>query len=105
MKRFSLKKLVERVSGDLENHVEYIRYLWPDKEVSSRFKLLNFLSADWLRCDVGIVRSDIHRVRLYLDAMSELPEDISPEDFCHTVKAALKCVERAEKSAENLYRI
>lgn len=105
MKRFSFKKLVERVTGDLENHAEYVRYLWPDKEVSCRFKLLNFLSADWLRSEVNCVRSDIRRVRLYLEAMSELPEDISPEDFCRSVKAALKCVERAEKSADNLYRI
>lgn len=105
MKKGKWKRFFNRIADSIGAHIDFIRYFLHSKSYSTRFKILNNLSGDWLRCDIGHVTSAIHRIRLALEAVSWNPDDVTPEQYRRAVELALKHVGRAEQAADELYRI
>lgn len=104
-----IKSAIEKIAERVEIHSEFIRYLWPDKEISTRFKVLNFISADWLRHDVNSVRSDIYLIKLVLERLFDengnVREDIDTEVYKDLIKSIKHYVDRTEKHAFEMFTI
>ena len=91
-----------------ENHMEFIRWLWPAKWASMRFKILNFLSADWLRIRINDVRGGIYRVQMYDNVYrraAAFKETLSPEEMEKAFQLVCRELDRLEDAADELFKI
>lgn len=93
-----------KVRDKLSDHLDFIRYLWPAKWASARFKFLNFLSADWLRIRVNDVRGGIYRVQMYTNVY-RLKETPTPEEMEKAFQRICRELDRLEEAADELFKI
>lgn len=67
-------------------------------KVSTRFKILNLISAGWLRVGVGNARYKSHMVRLCLEAVNRYPEDVTQEQYRQWVSQALRHLDSLDRA-------
>ena len=104
-----LKSSLARFLECVENHSEYIRYMWPDKEISTMFKVLNLISADWLRLDINSIRGDLYLINLVLDSFFDkngnMYRDINIQVYEGAIKRIKHLVDRTEKDVFEVFQI
>jgi hypothetical protein len=101
--------MIKKLASYIDDHLDYIRYLWPDKNVSARFKFLNWVSADWLRIRINDVRSAVYRVHMYSDMYKRSIEPdgvpLNEEELRRILDNVCRHLERVDMCAEELFRI
>jgi len=98
-----IKDVAAIIFDRIETHSEFIRYMWPNKNISLRFKILNFISADWLRVDINDIRHDLSMARLALH--NESGHEYSVEEYKKVCEVALRRIDRASAKADKLFEI
>ena len=82
-----------RVLHKIADQFDYLLYFWPDKDISWKFKVLNFLSADWLRLSLVDISLDIDRLEFYTKDHLEEDEEIPAKLVDTLVKRTRKHID------------
>jgi hypothetical protein len=101
-----------KVCNKIDDHLNCVRYLWPDKNVSVRFKFLNLLSADRLRVKVNNVSAEVRRavylIRMYAGVYERSvasKDPLNPEQMDKVLQLICKDLDYLERKTDDLYKI
>jgi len=103
-----MARFFKTIREKAENHMEFIRWLWPAKWASMRFKIFNLLSAGKLRDMVCEVCWDIDRVQRYANVYrraAEFKETVSLEEMEKAFQLVCRELDRLEDAADELFKI
>lgn len=98
------RKVCEKVS----DHLDFIRYLWPAKWASTRFKFLNFLSANHLMTGVNAVNGAVWRLMSHsniYESSVAVGDTLTPEQMDRVLHLICKDIDCLKKRMDDLYKI